>query len=219
MVWGLQLPFVFHGINRHINLITWITLDAIESPSIVVPDDPVIGICIVVAAVHLEEMGAFMLRCFWEIKIGSPFVLPRPVKCEHVRPKGFVTVRFDQLRLEAGKTGTFLYVNIRWETVPVHDVFQGFDGCVRLPAERMQRTPGPVDTILKECLKERHSFFKAGNTVHVTLGYFTMALGVVVKEFVSYIARPIRKIVIQICHVQKIPVYTGIILPSHSSCC
>jgi hypothetical protein len=46
-----------------------------------------------------------------------------------------------------------------------------------------------------------------------------MTLDVVVKKFISYVARPVGKVVIQIRHVQKIPVYTGIIVPSHSSCC
>ena len=64
MVRGLQFPFVLYRIYGHINLISWVLLDPVKCPGVVVPDDSVIGIRIVITAVHLEEMGALMLRCF-----------------------------------------------------------------------------------------------------------------------------------------------------------
>ena len=64
MVRGLQFPFVLYRIQSHINLVSWILFNSVKRPGIVVPDDPVIGIRIVITAVHLEKMGAFMLRCF-----------------------------------------------------------------------------------------------------------------------------------------------------------
>lgn len=219
MIWSLKLPFVLYRIYGHINLVPWVLFDTIERPGVVVPNDSVIGIRIVITAVHLKEMGALMLRCFWKIAISYPFVFPWPIKGKHVGTKGFVSVGFDKLCLQTSKPCTFLYVNIRWETIPIHHVLQRFDGCIRLPTECMKWAPGPVHTIFKECFKERYTFLNTGNTVHITLGNLTMTLGVVVKKLIADVARPIRQVVIQICHVQKIPVYTGIILPSHSNCC
>ena len=60
----------------------------------------------------------------------------------------------------------------------------------------MEWTPGPVHTIFKERFKEWHTFFNTGNTVHITLGNLTMALGVVVKKFIADVTRPIGQIVI-----------------------
>jgi hypothetical protein len=83
----------------------------------------------------------------------------------------------------------------------------------------MQGAPCPIHTVLKESFKERHTLLNAGNAVHITLSYLAMTLFVVVKKLVADVARPVGQVVIQICHVQKIPVNTGIILPSHSNCC
>jgi hypothetical protein len=82
----------------------------------------------------------------------------------------------------------------------------------------MEWTPGPVHTILKKRFKEWHTFLNTGNTVHIALGNLTMTLVVVVEKLIADVARPVGQVVVQVCHVQKIPVYTGIILPSNPTC-
>jgi hypothetical protein len=61
-----------------------------------------------------------------------------------------------------------LYIDIRRETIPPHAFIKFRLGCIRLPAESMNWTPCPVDTILKEYLKQWDVFLKGGYGMYVT---------------------------------------------------
>ena len=61
-----------------------------------------------------------------------------------------------------------MYVDIRRETIPPHALIKFRLRGIWLPAEGVDWAPCPVDTILKEYLKQRDVFFKGSYRVYVT---------------------------------------------------
>jgi hypothetical protein len=61
-----------------------------------------------------------------------------------------------------------LYINIRRKTIPPHALIKLRLRGIWLPAEGMDWTPCPVDTILKEHFKQRDVFLQGSYGVYVT---------------------------------------------------
>ena len=100
MIRCFEITFSFHAVDCGVDLVSGIGLDSIKRPGTIVPDDAIVGISVIVAGLHFEQMSALVLGRFREVKVRQSLILERPVECKHVLTPDSSIVRTDEFGVQ-----------------------------------------------------------------------------------------------------------------------